>query len=162
MIGLIGVQSGAQDAQSAPAARRRERRDAVRPAGRVVCAGAALHVYDAAEDLFGRNEIAFDLVVASDEKARAFRRCGPAVQAMRNEAVGGRRVENDIAGVKILFADRFHGEKIAVAHEGRHARPARREADGAAFGKEIAGQATEERRGEIEGFCIHGLRVKKG
>jgi hypothetical protein len=145
MIGFRRFQSGSQDAPQAPAASCRKRGGAGRPGGGAVRARAAFHVHGASDDLFGCDAIALDMVVAADKKAWTFRTGDTAVQAMRNETVGGRRVENDVSDTQVLFARRFDGEKIAVAYEWRHAGPVRGEADGVALGQEIAGQATEER-----------------
>lgn len=145
MIGFTRVQSGAQDAALASGSRCRERDDAVQPRGGAVRYRAAFHGRNPTQNLSGFDKVAFDLVVAANEEAWACRTGDATLKAMRDEAVGGRRVENDVANTQVFFARRFHSEKIAVAYERGHAGPSRGETNGAALGKELAGQANEER-----------------
>ena len=145
MIGFTRVQSGAQDSALAPGARCRESDDAVRPRGGAVRCRAAFHDCNPTKNLSGFDEVAFDLIVAANEEAWACRTGDATVKAMRDEAVGGRRVEHDVANAQVFFAHRFHSEKIAVAYEWRHAGASRGETNGAALGKELVGQANEKR-----------------
>ncbi len=145
MIGFPGVQFSAQDAALAPRARCRERDGAIQPRGGAVRFRAAFHGCNPTKNLSGFDVLAFDLIVAANEKAWVCRTGDATVKAMRDEAVGGRRVENDVANSQVFFAHRFHSEKIAVAYEWRHAGTSRGETNGAALGKELAGQANEKR-----------------
>lgn len=146
MIGFMVHESGAQDTPLASATGGGQRGHAVRPRGGVVCAGAPFHEHRATGDLSGRDGVGLHLVVTADGEER---RAGAVVDTMRYKTARRVGVEGDVADAQVFLARRGDGEKVAVAHEGRHACPACGEPDAVAFGQEAAGKSAKERRSEI-------------